>query len=359
MKIVFITRSTLYKVPGGDTEQITQTARCLEDLGIKADVRLTSEPIEYDQYDLLHFSNIIRPSDILYHTHKTNKPFVISPNLIDYSEYDKKYRKGVTGLIFHLFSANTNEYLKTIVRWLLRKDILKSKSYVRKGHKKSIQEILENASLLLPNSNSELAFLRKAYSVNSPYFVVPNGINTSVFTPNSPFLRDSSLVICAARIEGIKNQFNLIRALNNTPFTLMLIGDAAPNQQKYYRKCRDMAADNVIFTGRLAQEQLARIYKKAKVHVLPSWFETCGISSLEAAAMGCNVVITEKGYAREYFGNDAFYCDPSDPASILRAVEQASQHDPQKDLQNKVLNNYTWHRAASITVEAYKKIIPV
>jgi glycosyltransferase involved in cell wall biosynthesis len=186
---------------------------------------------------------------------------------------------------------------------------------------------------------------------------VPNGINTNLFVPNGPLLKDNNLVVCAARIEGLKNQLNLIKALNNSSFTVLIVGEPAPNQNRYYKKCRGIAADNIIFTGRLTQKELAAFYRRAKVHVLPSWFETCGLSTLEAAAMGCNVVITDKGYTREYFGDDAFYCDPSDPASILYAVKQASKSDCRKELQRKILNNYTWQRAAAVTLKAYKKII--
>ena len=64
MRVVFITRATLYSVKGGDTLQVLQTARHLEELGIQVDIRLTNERISYDQYDLLHFFNIIRPADI-------------------------------------------------------------------------------------------------------------------------------------------------------------------------------------------------------------------------------------------------------------------------------------------------------
>jgi glycosyltransferase involved in cell wall biosynthesis len=225
------------------------------------------------------------------------------------------------------------------------------------GHKRSIREILRKTSLILPNSNSEQAFLERTYSIDRPYHVVPNGVNTNVFIPHAPLLKDNSLVVCAARIEGLKNQLNLIKALNNSSFTLLIVGEPAPNQKKYYKKCRQIAADNIIFTGRLTQKELAAFYRRAKVHVLPSWFETCGLSTLEAAAMGCNVVITDKGYTREYFGDDAFYCDPSDPASILNAVEQASKGECRKELQKKILNNYTWQRAAAVTLKAYKKII--
>ena len=53
--------------------------------------------------------------------------------------------------------------------------------------------------------------------------------------------------------------------------------------------------------------------------------------------MGCNIVITEKGFTREYFGDDAFYCEPGDPESIYNAVENAAQSDCRIALQQKIL----------------------
>jgi glycosyltransferase involved in cell wall biosynthesis len=152
---------------------------------------------------------------------------------------------------------------------------------------------------------------------------------------------------------------NLIKALNNSRFKLMIVGEAAPNHKTYYERCKKIAADNVVFAGQISPAELAKIYGTAKVHVLPSWFETCGLSSLEAAAMGCNVVITDKGYAKDYFEQDAYYCDPADPASIRDAVERASASEPPKKLRDRVLSQYTWRNAASATRDAYNKLIPV
>ena len=107
----------------------------------------------------------------------------------------------------------------------------------------------------------------------------------------------------------------------------------------------------------MPQEDLIRYYQKAKVHVLPSWFETCGLSTLEAAAMGCNIVITNRGYTSEYYNGHAFYCDPSSPSSILEAIEKASKENDEKVFRKKVLTDYTWRNAALKTFEAYQKIL--
>jgi glycosyltransferase involved in cell wall biosynthesis len=90
---------------------------------------------------------------------------------------------------------------------------------------------------------------------------------------------------------------------------------------------------------------------------LPSWFETTGLSSLEAAAMGCNLVITDKGDTKEYFGNHAIYCSPSSPDSIYAAVEKASLLPNDEKLQAKIATLYTWQLASHHTAEGYKKII--
>jgi glycosyltransferase involved in cell wall biosynthesis len=352
-----IVRSTLYTVRGGDTIQAMQTARSLRQQGVMADIKLTNDAIDYKNYNLLHFFNITRPADILYHIRKAKLPFVVSTILINYSEYDKYYRKGISGMFFRYLPSDTIEYIKAISRWLLGKDRLMSFSYAIKGQKRSIYEIIKKARLLLPNSSSEYIRLKKLYDCRTGYIVVPNAVDANLFRFNKDAKKDPKLVICIARIEGIKNQLNLIKALNNTSYQLLIIGAAAPNQPAYYQMCREKAAGNVRFIEYIPQEELVAYYQKAKVHVLPSWFETTGLSSLEAAAMGCNIVITDKGDTREYFGNHAVYCSPSSPESIFEAVEKASSLPPDEILQEKIANFYTWQLAGMYTAEGYKKII--
>jgi glycosyltransferase involved in cell wall biosynthesis len=353
MKVAFIARSTLYSVPGGDTVQVVQTAHHLAKIGVVTEILLSNEEIAYHQYDLLHFFNIIRPADILYHSKKAKKPFVVSTILCSYAEYDKYHRKGI-GLLFSYFSSDSIEYIKTIARWVLGKDHLSSIEYTWKGQRKSIIEILRRTAMILPNSESEYRRVHELYPCKVNHIVVPNGINTKQFEFDTATTKDDLLVLCVARIEGNKNQANLIKALNNTKFRLLIIGAAAPNQLGYYNQCRKMAAENVSFLDRIPEDELLTYYRRAKVHVLPSWFETTGLSSLEAAVMGCNIVITDKGDTREYFEDEAFYCNPAEPQSIRLAVEKASMAPFNKSLRQKILTHYTWEQAAIQTLKAYQ-----
>ncbi|MBB6109521.1 Glycosyltransferase involved in cell wall bisynthesis [Mucilaginibacter lappiensis] len=356
IKVAFITRSTIYTVPGGDTIQAVQTARHLTEMGITADIRLANESILYSHYDLLHFFNLTRPADILYHSQKAGKPYVVSTILCNYGEYDKYHRKGAGRLLRYL-STDTIEYLKSIARYLLGRDSLASLSYTWLGQRKSIKNILSRAAMILPNSESEYNRVIQSYERKVKHLVVPNGADQNLFQYDPAIKKDEKLVICAARIEGIKNQLNLIRALNNTSYRLLLIGTHAPNQLDYYQECREIAAENVGFIDHIPQHELVKYYRRAKVHILPSWFETTGLSSIEAALMGCNIVTSDKGDVREYFADDAFYCDPSSPESILAAVEKASITPYNETLRHRILKQYTWKQAASQTLKAYQSVL--
>lgn len=108
------------------------------------------------------------------------------------------------------------------------------------------------------------------------------------------------------------------------------------------------------FVQPCSQQELVNLYRGAAVHVLPSWFETTGLVSLEAALSGCAVVTTDRGYARDYFGDLAHYCDPSDADSIRQAVQRALADGHQPELELLVRERYSWGAVARATVAAYE-----
>lgn len=353
MKVLMIARATLYSGPGGDTIQIKKTAEYLRELGAEVDIELTDKVTNYARYDLLHFFNITRAADILIHIRRSKKPFVVTPIFIEYDEFDKYLRKGISGILFKMFEQHTIEYLKILGRWIFNGEKIMSPEYILWGQKKSIRQILRKASFLLPNSYNEMKRLQNQFPGATPFVVIPNGIDETVFRRDELEAKDNQLVLCVARIEGLKNQLNLIKALSGSRFRLLLIGKPAHNQMSYWKTCKHVASGNIQFLGNLSQEALVKYYKEAKVHILPSWFETTGLSSLEAASMGCNIVITDRGDAKEYFASDAWYCDPDSPRSIYNAIDRAASSEGNERLINRVYEQYTWKIAAVKTLEIY------
>ena len=96
------------------------------------------------------------------------------------------------------------------------------------------------------------------------------------------------------------------------------------------------------------------------MHLLPSLFESPGLSSLEAALLDCSIVVGNLAFESEYFQDGAYYCDPCDAFSIRRAVQTAwDEHDVtahrRKVLADRIRKDYTWHHAAEATLRAYKR----
>lgn len=357
MKVAFIIRSTAQSTMGGDWVQSVSTAKYLKRLGIQVDIHLAGEKVDYPSYQLLHFFNLIRPDDILKHIRHTRVPFVVSSIYVDYNAHNRNSGSRTLSLLNRFLNADRMEYAKRIGRSLRNGEPWPTWEYLFRGHAGSIQKVLNRCSGILPNSEGEFNRLKQHFEIQSACGVVPNGIDTEVFIRNPHAVHHRENVVCAGRIEPRKNQLNLIRALRDTEFTLYIVGSPSPNHQAYADRCRDESAGNVHFIEPVKQEELIRIYENCKVHALPSWFETTGLSSLEAAYLGCNIVITDKGDAEDYFGRHAFYCNPAEVESIRDAVFRAAQAPVSRELTGIISKEFTWHKAAEETYKMYKTII--
>lgn len=357
MKVAYIARASMRALPGGDTVQLEQTARALAAHGVEVSIFASSDAIDYSRFDLLHFFNIIRPADILVHQQRSSLPNVISTIFVEYHEYDRNMRGGMSGKLARVLGPHQMEYLKAVGRHFRNGERIQSPQYWRIGHRSAMLKAAQNANMLLPNSNSEQQRFATAMRKEFPHRVVTNAVDPKRFGTLPQVPRIANRILCVGKIEGIKNQLNLIRAVRDLPVELRLIGKPVPNQPEYLARCREEAGSNVAFIEHIPQEQLVAEYAAAAVHILPSWFETTGLSSLEAAALGCRIVISRKGDAPEYFGDLAHYCQPDDVDSIRTAIEQALKVAPSNALRQKVLAEHTWEVAAQQTFEAYEHVL--
>jgi glycosyltransferase involved in cell wall biosynthesis len=373
MKVLLQSRVNLFNVYGGDTIQVLKTKEYLGKLGVDADISTELEP-DVSGYDIVHLFNLVRPQEIYLQARnakKMGKKVALSPVYVDYDQYERHARIGFEKYFLNILKKSQAEYLKVLARALKNKEIHKGTlNLLVKGYVNLQKKILNLTDVLLPNSKSELRRISNDFVIKDlPYFIVPNAVDVGLFkadmkahdTDNA--FTDNKLkkfkgcILCVARIEGIKNQLNVIRALKDLPYKLVLIGSVAPNHRKYFDMIRKEAGENVHILGAIKHHLLPAYYKLAKVHILASWFETTGLSSLEAAAMGCSIIITDKGDTREYFNDLAFYCEPGSVDSIRQAIIRAYESPADLKLREHILKNFTWEIAAKRTLEAYKTLM--
>ncbi|HHY47983.1 MAG TPA: glycosyltransferase family 4 protein [Firmicutes bacterium] len=333
MRVLVQSRPDLLRLPAGDTVQVIETIRALGALGIEVEHCTELSPY-LDAFDLVHFFNISRVQETYLQCKNAvdqGKPIALTPIYWNIEEY--------------VLNGETVQREK-LLQWWRKDHALRS-------------EVLRWADIILPNGWAEMNILSRDFAIRPSYHIVPNGVDPA-FKDAGPGqfeaeygLRD--MVLCVGRISPRKNQLSLIKALNGTGLKLVLIGPI--NDPFYLEACRAIASGDVVFLPQMPQAKLASAYAAAKVHALPSWYDTPGLSSLEAAAAGCNVVSTNRGTAVEYFGNYAWYCDPGDIKSIREAVLAAYASPKELLLQELVLQEFTWERAARETLKAYEKIL--
>lgn len=363
MKVLFQSRSTLFSVPGGDTVQLTKTAELLRTRGVTVDISTELEP-KLDKYDLVHLFNLMRPQEVYMqaaNAKKQGRRVALSTIYGLYTEYERKARRGLAGLVSRNLSPWQVERLKVMARVAMNSEFSRGSMLVATlGYRAQCARVAQLSDVFLPNSESEMKRVHADFEAScaKPYVVVPNAVDTAVFNPETVKMTDEvrkfeGCVLSAARIEGRKCQLELVRAVRDLPVKLVLIGKPAPNHVAYYEAVKREASDRVHFLGQIPHDQLAQYYAAAKVHALVSWMETPGLSSLEAGAMGSNLVITEKGDTRDYFGDDAYYCDPESIDSIRQAVVAALDAPRNPALQRRIREEYTWQKAADMTLKGY------
>ena len=83
---------------------------------------------------------------------------------------------------------------------------------------------------------------------------------------------------------------------------------------------------NIEYLGEVNEEELVSLYKRAKVFALPSLREGVGMAALEAAAYGCEIVLTCVGAPKEYYEGRALLVNPQSineiGAAIIKAINK-------------------------------------
>jgi glycosyltransferase involved in cell wall biosynthesis len=126
--------------------------------------------------------------------------------------------------------------------------------------------------------------------------VVGAGYNEHVFAPGEGAERERAVVFAGklAAAKGLPWLLDAMASLNagGAGVHLHVAGDGS-GEEADTLKARMARMDNVTWHGPLPQPQLADLLAHAQAFVLPSLYEGLPLVLVEAAAMGCRLVVTE------------------------------------------------------------------
>lgn len=200
--------------------------------------------------------------------------------------------------------------------------------------------------------------------------VVPNPISATILKASLRFEKNGGsepMVLYTGRLAPVKGIETLLAAAKivherNPDITFVLAGPwQMPRPPKHYGlEINRKSAHGVQWVGAREQSELIDLYKRASLFVMPSYYESFGISVVEAMAFGLPVVCTHAGALPEIVQDrlTGRVVIPGDPAALALGISQSLDHFEEHNRMAEaarahVLNNFTVEHTLNAALSVY------
>lgn len=176
-----------------------------------------------------------------------------------------------------------------------------------------------------------------------PIRVIPNIVNTNKFNP-SKNTSERFNFISIANLKKSKNVDLTIKAFSKAfggdkNFGLHVVGEGSEMNSLKELVETLKVKDQVVFHGRVNRDGIPKLLNGSKCFVLPSEFETFGVSYIEALACGIPIIATKCGGPEDFFKEDlGVMIEVGDEDALEKAMKHISENADNYD-KNK-LSNY-------------------
>lgn len=333
MKVIFASYySCCQNASGGVQNRLRKIASLLQERGIKTELFNPFET-KLEKGDILHV-------------------FMLSLDTHFLIQYAK--RKGVKVVISTIVPL-VGEFKLKIYKSLSKLPLMTTYKFNRLA--------LLAADALITESQQESEFICKNYNISSKKcYVIPNGIDIKpdcgeCINEMQEFRK--KYVLQVGRFDQNKNQLNVIKALKNSSYDLVLVG--GPGDQTYYESCLKEAEGcaNVHFLGWLKSEspELISAYSHADTVILPSHYETFGLVAIEGASCGAKLILSNTLPIIHYdvFKN-CLRVDPNNTDDIKNKVKLSMESDIPSDFSKNVRSFFSWNSIIDQHIKLYNAI---
>jgi glycosyltransferase involved in cell wall biosynthesis len=180
-------------------------------------------------------------------------------------------------------------------------------------------------------------------------------------TPQQPTARADTILILGslARHKNVSLVLGLAPQLAAHGIEIAVVGTRDPRVFNGVGVTSDAPA-SVRWLGRLPDDELADTMQRALCLAFPSLMEGFGLPPLEAMALGCPVVVSDRASLPEVCGDAALYASPTAPDEWLSCF-LALRTNPQlrQDLIARGrarAANFSWTRAANVYLDALAQL---
>jgi poly(glycerol-phosphate) alpha-glucosyltransferase len=216
----------------------------------------------------------------------------------------------------------------------------------------------------------------RAYGLENPVAIIPNGIKLGTFFPvpnheaiteRFPKIRGRRRALFLSRLHPKKNLENLLRAWQSleSDFSDWCLLIAGSGQSAYEEQLRSFVRNSdldksIVFLGSVYGNDKSEALAAADVFVLPSFSEGFSMAILEAAAAGLPVLLTQQCNFSELVKAGAAHRISTDPEGIESGLRQLFKlSNVQREEMGRrgmelVQRSYNWPVIAGKMVEVYQ-----
>ena len=175
--------------------------------------------------------------------------------------------------------------------------------------------VMTSTNLVTASSIFETMLIADTYKIdeNKIKKITP-GVDRKIFIPDLSVEKEN-IILSIGRIQEQKGQLQTIEFLNNfkkiqNDFKCYFVGGPSGKHGNEYlhelkQTIKDFNLDkHVEFLGDLPQTEIIELFKKAKLLIHTSKFETFGLVAIEANTMGVPVLTTNNGSLMEIIENN-------------------------------------------------------
>ena len=232
--------------------------------------------------------------------------------------------------------------------------------YIKKGERNAAR----HADEIIVLSKGVQGYFLKTYGRDTVF--IPNGVNRPEKREADEIsrlwgLKKDSYVLFLGRLVPEKGIHYLLEAWKGVSTTKKLvIAGGSSDTTDYMTTLKDMAGENVIFTGFQQGRILEELYSNAYVYVLPSDLEGMPLSLLEAMSYGNCCLVSDIEECTQVTGNCAVAFEKGN-AGNLRLKLQELLDSPEEvrrfkdEASDYICRKYNWDDVVKRTLELYRK----
>ncbi len=240
------------------------------------------------------------------------------------------------------------------------------------------KELVQDCNRIIASTDKEKeALAHYYYAPVDTISVIPCGVNLNLFRPIDKAIalrhlgfNGEGIVLFVGRIDSLKGIDNLLTAmtyLERQRLRLVVIGgdeQSQPEVERLKGLSRSLQIhDSVSFHGLVKQEMLPYFYSAADLLVVPSYYESFGLVTLESLACGTPVLATRVGCVESvirhgetgYVVTDNAPRRLADKISLLLSMSNEKAVPPQSIRAS--VTRFSWSNIADAIVKEYRAVI--